>query len=116
MSQPARTPPSVEARLLSEPRRVAGLDSRGQPVRLGERDSDGHLVGYIDNHGLGWESLRECLVATHAGPLARALALPHDDPRRDELIERALDDLPDELIAEVAQQAAALLWLRGERP
>jgi hypothetical protein len=46
---------------------TAGLDTNGQPVRLGEFDSDGHIVGYIDNDGLSWESEKECYIAIAVG-------------------------------------------------
>ena len=116
MTRPGTEPASVEARLLSEPRRRAGLDTHGQPVRLGERDSDGYLVGYIDEHGLAWESLTEKLAATHGPRLAEALSLPYDDPRRDQLLDQLLAELPDELIVDVAREAACLLWLKNTRP
>ncbi len=54
MSLPGGSPRSIERRLLEEPRRAAGIDSGRQPVRVGERDSTGHLVGYIDEQGLAW--------------------------------------------------------------
>jgi hypothetical protein len=41
---------------LEQPRRTAGIDSHGQAVRLGERDTDGHIAGYIDEDGLAWQS------------------------------------------------------------
>ena len=85
-----RPPRPVEQRLLEGPRRSAGIDSHGQPVRLGEHDTSGHLVGYIDEHGLAWESLTEQLVAVHAGRLSEALALPNGDPQRDRLIDELL--------------------------
>ena len=109
---------STEQRLLKEPRRTAGVDSSRQPVRLGERDSSGHLVGYIDEHGLAWQSLIERIVAVHGQRLAEAMALPYDDPRRDPLMDNALAEVPDELFADVAQEAAAHLWLShfGHRP
>jgi hypothetical protein len=116
VTPPRREPASVEARLLSEPRRRAGLDTHGQPVRLGERDRDGYLVGYIDEHGLAWESLTEKLAATHGSRLAEALSLPYDDPRRDQLLDQLLPELPDELIVDVAREAACLLWLQNKRP
>lgn len=37
----------------------AGVDVNGQPVRLGEFDSMGHIVGYIDEDGNCWESIIE---------------------------------------------------------
>lgn len=74
---------SIERRLLEEPRRTVGLDGSGEPVRLGERDAGGHVVGYIDPDGLAWESLIERIVAVHGQRLAEALALGYDDPRRD---------------------------------
>ena len=116
MTSPPNTPPSIEQRLLEQPRPTAGIDGHGQPVRLGERDSAGYLVGYIDEHGLAWESLNERIVAIHGQHLATAMARPYDDPRRDQLIDQALADVPDELIAEVAREAAAHLWLNDQRP
>jgi hypothetical protein len=110
------TPRSLEQQLLEQPRRIAGIDSHRQPVRLGERDTDGHIVGYIDEQGLAWESLAERIVALHGGDLAEALALPYEDPRRDPLMDEVLADVPDELIGDVAQEAAGQLWLRGQRP
>ena len=107
-----KTTRALAERLRSEPRRAAGLDLHGEPVRLGERDSDDYLVGYVDGNGLGWESLRERLVATAAGRLVDALALPGGDPRRDELIEAAISELPDELLEEAMREAALALTLR----
>jgi hypothetical protein len=63
-------------------------------VRLGERDSAGHIVGYIDEQGLAWESLTERIVALHGGRLAEALALPYEDPRRDTLMDEVLQTSP----------------------
>jgi hypothetical protein len=102
---------AIEQRLLERPRRTAGVDSSRQPVRLGERDSSGHLVGYIDGNGLAWESLIERIVAVHGQRLAEAMALPYDDPRRDQLMDDALAEVPDELLGEIAQEAAGHLWL-----
>jgi hypothetical protein len=116
MNDRNRTPRSLEQRLLEEPRRTAGIDGSGRPVRLGERVSTGHIVGYIDEQGLAWESLTERIIAIHGSRLAEALALPHDDSQRDQLMDQVLRDLPGELIAGVAQEAAALLWLKGRRP
>jgi hypothetical protein len=116
MSSRGDSPRSIEQRLLEEPRRAAGIDSRRQPVRLGERDSDGHLVGYIDEQGLAWQSLAERIVAVEGQRLAGALALPYDDPRRDRLIEEALLKVPDELLGDVAEEAAGQLWLKRRRP
>jgi hypothetical protein len=101
----------IEQRLLEEPRRTAGVDSSRQPVRLGERDSSGHLVGYIDDHGLAWQSLIERIVAVHGQRLAQAIALPYDHPGRDHLMDDALAEVPDELLGDIAQEAAAHLWL-----
>ena len=109
-------PRSLEEQLLQQPRRIAGIDSHREPVRLGERDTDGHIVGYIDQQGLAWESLRERIVAVQGNRLAEALSLPYDDPRRDELRDEVLGDVPDELIGDVAQGAAGQLWLGGQRP
>ena len=102
---------ALTEKLLAEPQRAAGVDLSGEPVRLGERDSDGYLVGYIDDEGGAWESLRERLVATAAGRLVDALALPEGD-RRDGLIEAAISELPDELLVEALRQAAFTLVLR----
>jgi hypothetical protein len=112
MSRQNHTPRSLEERLLTESRRTAGIDSHGQPGRLGGRDSGGYIVGYIDDQGLAWQSLAEQLVATRAGLLAEALQLPDSDRRRDELLEELLADVPDELLGEVAREAGALLALR----
>lgn len=112
MKEPHNTPLPVWQRLLTQPRRTAGMDSRREPVRLGEIGSDGHLVGYIDEHGLAWESLDESLIAIHGARLAEALALPQHDPRRDQLIDQVVADVPDELIADVAREAAGQLYLR----
>jgi hypothetical protein len=116
MSGRGHPPRSVEERLLEQPRRTAGVDASGQRVRLGERDSAGHIVGYIDQQGLAWESLRERIVAVQGSRLAEALTLPYDDPRRDQLMNEVLGDVPDELIGDVAQGAAGRLWLEGQRP
>ena len=116
MSGRSHPPRSVEERLLEGPRRTAGVDASGQPVRLGERDSAGHVVGYIDEQGLAWESLTERIVAVKGNRLAEALALPYYDPRRDQLMDEVLGDVPDELIGDVALGAAGQLWLRGQRP
>jgi hypothetical protein len=116
MTNPPNIPPSIEQRLLEQPRPTVGIDSHWQPVRLGERDSTGYLVGYIDEHGLAWQSLSERIVAIHGHHLATAMARPYDDPRRDQLIHQALADVPDELIAKIAREAAGHLWLNDQRP
>jgi hypothetical protein len=116
MSGRHHIPLSVERRLLESPRRIAGIDSSGQPVRLGERDSTGRMVGYIDEHGLGWESLSERIVAVYGARLAEAMALPYDNPQRDKLMEEILVDVPDDLISELAREAAGVLWLKEQRP
>jgi hypothetical protein len=116
MSGRSHPPRSVEERLLAQPRHSAGVDARGQPVRLGERDSAGHIVGYVDEQGLAWESLTERIVAVHGNRLAEALALQYEDPRRDRLMDEVLGDVPDGLIGDVAREAAGQLWLRGQRP
>jgi hypothetical protein len=112
MTPANNTPRSLEEQLLQQPRRTAGIDTRREPVRLGERDTDGHIVGYIDEQGLAWQSLAETIVARHSGRLFEALRLPDDDARRDRLIEQALADVPDELIADVARAAGELLAMR----
>lgn len=55
--------------------RTAGVDANGQPVRLGEFDSMGHIVGYIDEEGSCWESLRERDCSTTAGRFEEAMTL-----------------------------------------
>jgi hypothetical protein len=80
-------------------------------VRLGERDSDDYLVGYVDEAGLAWESLRERLVATAAGKLVDALTLQCSERQRGELIEAAISELPDELLEEAMREAALTLTL-----
>jgi hypothetical protein len=110
------TSPSIEQQLLEQPRRTAGIDGRGERVRLGELDSSGHLVGYIDEHGLAWESLTEHIVAVHGHRLAEAIALPYGEPRRDQLMDELLADVPDELVSDIAREAGAQLWLKGQRP
>jgi hypothetical protein len=87
MSGSADRRSSIEQRLMEEPRRAEGVDGSGEPVRLGERDSGGHIVGYIDEQGLAWESLRERILAVSGARLAEALALPYDDARGDEVLE-----------------------------
>jgi hypothetical protein len=116
MSGRGQTPESLEEQLLGQPRRAAGVDSSGEPARLGERDSSGHLVGYIDADGLAWQSLGERIVAVEGQRLAEAMALRYDDPRRDRLMDQVLAKVPDELIGEVAREAAGHLWLKGQRP
>lgn len=39
--------------------KTEGIDPEGAIVRLGERDSSGHIVGYIDEGGHPWESILE---------------------------------------------------------
>jgi hypothetical protein len=63
-----------------------------------------------------WESLAERIVAIQGSRLADALVLPHDDQQRDQLMDQVLADIPDELIVDVAKEAAGQLWLRGRRP
>jgi hypothetical protein len=113
MSDRGNAPRSVEERLLEQPRRTAGVDSSGQPVRLGERDAAGHIVGYIDQQGLAWESLTQRIVAVQGNHLAEALILAYDEPRRDQLINEVLADLPDELIGDVARAAGEALAIRN---
>lgn len=44
-----------------------GQDTHGNPVTLGERDTDGIKVGFIDQQGLAWESIEERDLALTAG-------------------------------------------------
>lgn len=55
-----------------------GRDSHGSPVRLGDLDSDGVPVGYIDPSGLAWASRLEAECSILAGRLQDA----HDDVQR----------------------------------
>ena len=112
MSPDNDTPRSLEEQLLEQPRRIAGVDGHRQPVRLGERDAESHIVGYIDDDGLAWESLAERIVAQRGGRLFDALKLHPDDPLRDRQIEQALADVPDELIGAVARAAGEMLAIR----
>lgn len=114
MSGSSQTPRSLEEQLLGQPRRTAGVDSSGEPARPGERDSSGHVVGCIDADGLAWQSLTERIVAVEGQRLAEAMALPFDDLRRDRFMDQVLAKVPDELIGEVAREAAGHLWLKGE--
>jgi hypothetical protein len=109
MSPSSHGPGCLARQLLKRPRRRAGIDSHGEPVRLGERDTSGYLVGYIDDDGLAWESLRERIVAIQGQRLADALA-PANPPGSP--VEQALDEVPDELISAVALEAATRLWLK----
>jgi hypothetical protein len=52
------------------------------------------------------ESLIERIVAVHGHRLAEAMALQYDDQRRDRLMDDALAEVPDELLADIAQEAA----------
>lgn len=54
---------------------TAGVDVNGKPVRLGEFDSLGHIVGYIDESGSCWESLRERDCSVTAGRFEEAMTL-----------------------------------------
>ena len=111
-----KTTKALAARLLAEPLRTAGVDLQGEPVRLGEDDSGGYLVGYVDEAGLAWESLRERLVARAVGRLVDALTLQGSERRRGELIEAAISGLPDELLALYTQPVALappLLYVGG---
>lgn len=54
--------------------RDRGRDSGGRPRELGDRDSDGYLVGWIEPGGSCWESRRECEVARAAGRYSDAWA------------------------------------------
>jgi hypothetical protein len=113
MSGRSDSPRSIKEQLLRQPRRTVGVGSTGAPARLGERDSSGYLVGYIDAEGLAWQSLTERIVAVEGHRLAEAMALPYDALRGDQLIDRSLANVPDELIGEVAREAAGHLWLKG---
>lgn len=44
--------------------RESGWDLYGNQVELGDTDSDGHFVGYIDDQGVSWESKceRDCAI------------------------------------------------------
>jgi hypothetical protein len=51
------------------------------------------------------------MVAVHGQRLAEAMALPYAHPRRDHPMDAAFAEVPDELLGNIAQEAAALLWL-----
>jgi hypothetical protein len=55
-------------------------------------------------------------VAVEGQRLAEAMALPYDDRHRDRLMDKVLAKVPDELIGEVAREAAGHLWLKGDGP
>jgi len=107
-------PRSIQRRLLDKPRLTAGIDDHGQPVRLGEHDSRGHLVGYIDEKGLAWQSLTERLIAGYGHRLATAMAEPQADPRRDIEMDAVLDDVPDDLLVDVLDEAVGHLQRRNQ--
>jgi hypothetical protein len=45
-----------------------GVDTDGNLVRLGGEDSKGYPIGYIDEHGLAWESILERDIAMSFEP------------------------------------------------
>lgn len=47
--------------------KTEGFDVDGNPVKLGDVDSMGYVVGYIDEEGSCWESCREHDLAITAG-------------------------------------------------
>jgi hypothetical protein len=53
--------------------RTTGHDGMGRPVKLGDLDSDGTPVGFIDDGGLSWESEDERHAAVGAGVIEQAL-------------------------------------------
>jgi hypothetical protein len=53
-------------------------------------------------------------VAVEGQRLAEAMAPPFDDLPRDRLMDQVLAKVPDELIGEVAREAAGHLWLKGD--
>ena len=89
-----------------------GWDINGQPVDLGGTDSEGREVGYIDESGLAWESLKERDIATTCGRYLDAWIVwnrsggvlgPEPDPE-----EFARQECLDSENIEAATQAAAL--------
>lgn len=46
---------------------LRGHDSHGNPVAVGDRDTDNVIVGFIDEGGLAWESVYERDLAVTAG-------------------------------------------------
>lgn len=62
--------------------RTEGQDADGMPVKVGEYDTSGFLVGYIDEGGLSWESREERDLAVGAGRIfdeffgAKGLSMP----------------------------------------
>jgi len=67
----AMDPASDTGAPMNQPRKD-GVDSRGEPVRLGETDSSGYLVGWIDQQGLAWESRAEAQIAACSGAFLEA--------------------------------------------
>ena len=63
-------------------KRRRGHDTNGMPVKLGEKDTDGFHVGYIDEEGACWESRRERDIAVGSSRIfdnyfgARGLVFP----------------------------------------
>lgn len=47
--------------------KTQGFDVDGQPRSVGDRDSMGYIVGFIDDHGNCWETLGERDRACSAG-------------------------------------------------
>lgn len=47
---------------------TSGIDIDGNPVSLGDKDTKGNFVGYIDEHGLAWESILERDIAMSFEP------------------------------------------------
>jgi hypothetical protein len=104
---------------LPESSKVEGLDSHGNFVRVGDVDTDGFLVGYIDDEGLSWESRQDRDAAVGGGTI-------HDSSQRDRTnLDAILDEagvLPENRYAAVKEfvEGEAMndiirsLWLNGK--
>lgn len=66
---------SLSQRCLSAlcPRR-SGVDCSGRPVQLGDTDSGGYPVGWVDRSGQAWASHRERCLAVASGRFDEVLA------------------------------------------
>jgi hypothetical protein len=76
--------------------RTEGHDSHMMPVKLGELDTDGVYVGYIDEEGLSWESREERDAAVGAGRISDLLNVRSKVSLLDSLQAKNLDKLLDD--------------------
>lgn len=103
--------------------RQRGRDSGGHPRELGDRDSDGYLVGWVESDGLCWESRRECEVARASGSYADAWSRWNRtggvlgvEPDPAEFVARwCSPDTEDEALAECHEAIEFVRWGVGAR-